>query len=1437
MAAVELDLHSQKFLLEEHGQKRKRPSSSLGSSEMPQDESAGGASLNGQEGASAVVKSRAYQVEMLEESLKQNIIVAMDTGSGKTQIAILRIRHELERCPIHKIVWFLAPKVPLAEQQYLAISKQLPAYQTRILTGADNLERWSTQKIWDAFLLNTRIVVSTPQVLLDALSNGFITLRRIALLVFDEAHHCVKSAPENRIMQNFYHAQVHQLRKTNDLPYILGLTASPTSSSAEDALRQLELNLHACCKTPNIHREEMMQFVHIPELRKVSYQKDLMLLNNLEVKFFAMLNSIDIQDDPFFQRYKGKHDRKSQERYTLALERKTPCLIQLKRCFSKIVYMFSELGLWAASTYISEIYRRAHDKKAKLIDQNWSEWDKDDASFICNAMLPVIEIMGERHWDTAPDSVSQKVDHLIHLLSSEHTGTSRGIIFVEQRATAVMLTHLISQHPKLTHIKSDYFLGNSAFAARKSDITELSKPGDMKDSINDLKSGKKNLLVATSVLEEGIDVSACDLVVCFDPPKQLRSFVQRRGRARKANSKYVIFHAEDDTSTKKDWEAMEDIMKERYSNNKELIDEYLAQESDDEDENDYENLRIESTGALLTLDNARQHLSHFCSTLPCDFTDIQPDFIISKAVAGTMFTAKVLLPTALDPQFREFEGIRTWKKEKMAKRDAAFQAYLQLYEVSLVNEHLMPEHCHTTDEETAHIEKHPSTATCSEAFSPWETIADQWQATDTFYQSSIVISSGTEELPKMLLILPAPLPCSFTFKLFWNETSTLSVSVSPEALTISDKDITSAPLATHILLSSVYSSRMNGDSRDFSCVFVPALDKGYSGLKEWCTKVNKSILGKDIENYNLSPVDFGLARRTDITARPWTVDKFVWMKPVMSKNDGECEEDEEEKVEEILHIEGEKWPKRTDFLHPVANTDNSKPHHTGRKCDPVRDSSISMLPVGFSKFALFIPSLIHTVGRFLLAEELSKTILSPIGFKDIQLVLTAISASSARESTNYQRLEFLGDSALKLHTSMQLLVDHPFWHEGLLSHKKGFIISNSRLWKATIETGLDRFILTACFTGAKWRPLYNSTYTANAGRVGKNSTREISTKTLADVVEALIGAAIVDGGEDKALHCLQVFLPEINWLSYEKRIEMLYDASPEFHDNAPHDILSKIEPLIDYSFTKKALLATSLSHPSNPISGMTYQRLEFLGDSILDSIVTRALFRSNKEIPHQDMHLMRTALVNADYLAFLCMNTSTDEQREDVSASSIGKVEITSSTRRVSLWQYMSHSAALDIANAQLATVRKFEELREKIDEALRSGTRYPWTLLLTLNAPKFFSDIIESILGAIFIDSRGSVEACQTFLSRIGLMGYLNRVLDDGNIDFMHPKQRLGQIVQSLTVKYIVSDVHKHGVMRWNCQILVGDQEICQINDGVSRIHAETKAAEIALEILQTRN
>ena len=123
----------------------------------------------------------------------------------------------------------------LAEQQYDVLSSQLPSFQSRLLSGKDGIDRWSEQSLWDDALRNINIVVCTFQVLLDALIHGFMQMDKIALLIFDEAHHCVRGHPANRIMQNFYH--VKEAERHGQLPSILGLTASPVVRNKGEGLQ------------------------------------------------------------------------------------------------------------------------------------------------------------------------------------------------------------------------------------------------------------------------------------------------------------------------------------------------------------------------------------------------------------------------------------------------------------------------------------------------------------------------------------------------------------------------------------------------------------------------------------------------------------------------------------------------------------------------------------------------------------------------------------------------------------------------------------------------------------------------------------------------------------------------------------------------------------------------------------------------------------------------------------------------------------------------------------------------------------------------------------------------------------------------------------------------------------------------------------------------
>lgn len=106
------------------------------------------------------------------------------------------------------------------------------------ISGASEPDQWKDKALWERILKDYQIMVSTPQILLNALLHGYIDLGRdIGLIVFDEAHHAVAKHPYNMIMQGFYHRLPLREGLHPDAyvrPFVMGLTASPVYGSRVD---------------------------------------------------------------------------------------------------------------------------------------------------------------------------------------------------------------------------------------------------------------------------------------------------------------------------------------------------------------------------------------------------------------------------------------------------------------------------------------------------------------------------------------------------------------------------------------------------------------------------------------------------------------------------------------------------------------------------------------------------------------------------------------------------------------------------------------------------------------------------------------------------------------------------------------------------------------------------------------------------------------------------------------------------------------------------------------------------------------------------------------------------------------------------------------------------------------------------------------------------
>ncbi|KAK0639348.1 hypothetical protein B0T16DRAFT_423043 [Cercophora newfieldiana] len=1366
--------------------------------------------------------------------------------------AVLRIREELERS--EKRVWFLAPTVPLASQQHDVLRSQISGLQSRFICGADNVEGWSDQSTWDEVLLNIRVVVSTYQILFDAVSHGFVRLDSLCLIVIDEAHNCVKNNSVARLMKELY---LRDKRSGLPVPAILGMTASPLMRTNFDDLDTLEATLDAVCKTPNQHRAELMAKVNRPKMHTIRYKPagDALLLGSTSTmaSLRRVYNQLNILQDPTIIRLKTLKTARSRETLKHAVTKHdTYCQRQLRSFLNMAKVMYTDIGPWAVDYYIGKVisnFLENHEKNTGMLE----EMSQEERGYLAQVFRQVeVSLTG-----TTIVNLSAKAQALVNVLSS-HEEASVGIVFVKERATVAVLTHLLSLHPatKNRYVPGS-MVGTSTKPGRSCDFLDLSKREDL-FSLRDFRVGKTNLLVATNVLEEGIDVPACNLVVCFDEPKTPKSFVQRRGRARMSSSYLYLLIPEGSEQTAETWQAFENELKELYENDLRNHKDFEALEQSENA--DYPVLEDPTTKARLTLDDAKRHLEHFCTTLSSrKYVECTPYYTIESLDGApldpaqpTLLKATVHLPTSLVPELRRFRSIQAWYSQECACKDAAFQAYKTLYEVGLVNNNLLPAQ---VSDLIPDVKPRAGMAKVRAQQNPWLNIAQKWRNTEgELFRRRLTISNQDGSMrADMEVVLPVPIPHMDALKVYWRSdmfwTVTSHQSMQSDNKVGKGKDHTGALLAMAFGHRTgwadpgkQYPVRLVSVDRDISVGDMGALDFS----PELMQGPAAGHLVRDPANRNhpyyfhcwlpsKPPAEMvGKVHRVSLKGEDFSYDSAPANVP---------------------YIAVRSWPKRAGAFRQVItlpNPINAKPYP---RIQPAEGIKIDGIPAVYAHIGMLIPAVAHAMEIHLVAADLMETLLEKIGLTDLPLVVTAISSTSASGPTDYERVEFLGDTILKFCTTVNVSAKNLFWPEGYLSRAKDTLVSNSRLFQAAVDSGLDKYIITKAFVLGK--PVFVEDLLQLDTLKEMKKQRDLSTKTPADVIESLIGVSYLSGGLSKAIQCMSLFLPEGGWQDIDNCRQMLFDVAPS-DEQLPHT-MRRAEELIGYSFKKKSLLVEALTHLSYTVRGVKacFDRLEFLGDAVLDFIITATLYTS-PSLKNFDMHIIRTALVNGDILAFIVMEWAVEEARTEVeptspttsvSSSENGEgsapkrrrtdtnhvgVRLKQSSVKHPLWSFMRHGSP-DMGVVQEKTQKRHSELRDSINEALKTGTHYPWALLTRLQASKFYSDIFESVLGAVWTDS-GDINACIEVMEKAGILPLARRLLT-GKLHFMHPKEELGVLAGNQKVQYGVETRLKEGsedgekeVVGW---VLVGGRKLAEVKGG-SRDEVRVKAAEVACLVLK---
>lgn len=812
--------------------------------------------------------------------------------------------------------------------------------------------------------------------------------------------------------------------------------------------------------------------------------------------------------------------------------------------------------------------------------------------------------------------------------------------------------------------------------------------------------------------------------------------------------------------------------------------------------------------------------------------DHRPDFRTENTsnlpLAGK-WRSEVILPNSIHPDIRRTPSKEsTWPSEKSAKRDAAFEAFVKLHSLGLVDEHLMPLVKADLGNALEMDKKRPAKADVENTMDIWKSIGQYWPKGDV-YKSKIQVFLPEGDVVAVEMLLPVSIPEVSPLTLHWTNQQPVKVTIGPSEFFGRDSELVKrGKRATYQLFENMFSTRFIKDRDDFPYLFIPVEGDTWD---EYTTKAVNALVAYEDGR------DMGVVRDVSdlvYVFRRWRTD----IKPADIDPLREYDRTGQPIIQNQPIIECSPLLKRRDFGHKMDMRGQSKYKAAAYKLVQIIPQLVTVdtLPWRYSRLALLLPCIIDRIEKTILAMDLRASVLSSVPGLTAALVQHATAASSAQEPTNYERLEFLGDSVLKMLTSVSLMDENPLWHEGYLTGAKDRIVSNTASSRAAMKKILSRWIVTRPFTAQKWVPKYIGVLETDK----ESPKTELSTKTLADVVEALIGASYVSAGFEGAIKCCAAFELPVNWLPLETRVTSLIASASDASERLPKNLPEKyavLEDLVGYKFKKKSLLLEAMTHLSyDAESSMSYQRLEFLGDAVLDMVIVHALYNfPGRELSHIHMHLHKSAVVNAHYLAYLCLSQSAEVERPVVTKTRGGEYSIAKTRHSLPLYKFLrsSHSG-MPAADALCA--KRYQKFKDQIKLELDTTQSYPWVALLRLDAPKHLSDIIESLVAAIWIDSSGSFDEVEAFLDRLGVIETLVRMVNTDMIT-EHPSSLFGKKVayggQSGIVKYHTTEEGE----TFSCNISVDDVQIFRVEKCVSRQEARASAAQAALKIIEERD
>ncbi|KAI9029207.1 hypothetical protein DFJ74DRAFT_657501 [Hyaloraphidium curvatum] len=1344
---------------------------------------------------------RAYQLNVFEVAKTSNVVAVLPTGAGKTLISCLLVKHTLDiarsKPSAPKLVFFLVNLVPLVFQQSDVLRRHCDTH-VKSYCGEMDVDSWNGPR-WKSNLEETNVHCMTAAIFLNIISCGFVRMKDIALLILDECHHAKRKHPYNVIFDTYYRTTPLEER-----PKVFGMTASPIVGKQDIQVGLTQLQSAINCQIITCDENEIAAFVARAKERLVWFDK-----YDESVAF------------PLFDRLIAAADLASQ-RFAAANVEDPP------KVFLKLVADAREIMV-ALGTRAADIYLRESLPELQNWIRRYYARNRTSEPFLdelINSVRPTAREPTPLHFLRHSPKVQKLMEQLVELRQQPEYC---GIIFVERRATAWALAAILRRE---IGSSVGVIVGHgSAGAFEENTRGQAMDYRVQNEMIRKFRKGEITTLVATAVAEEGLDIKPCQLVIRFDLPKTLISYIQSRGRARHLRSQYLLFA---ENANENDIKQLSDLKNKEIVFNKSLAEGTPFLEDDMQILHDPADvLHNPETGAYLPLSLAVARLELFCARLGGDrYYSPRPLFRFgTEPVEAQEHECSVRIPSTNLP-----EALRQWfsakrRSRSIAKAAAAMSLLRVLRDLGYLDENLLPPKPDPDPKDLLELEEEerfiaPAVPKLWAQATPWSHVPG---STNMTYLNVIERKGSAQTIGlltryafprevKIPLFVDGENTEPFSVKtvrseeissekldmfmqwsaLVWNTVLKRRPVAQSDPMEVDGEAVPARPVYSAqedpaILLVCIASDHRDGidvermrmhlgyaNNPILVSELVGRSDMEYEALRNLRDVILEDTVGTHPQKYLYR---YRCERLTPhMMLDPFKPDLRVCSAYMKSHNIPLERIDPNQSV-----YLAQRLPRKLDYLQPDRASRPFGPFPQPGMAGAKRSSDryvfpqylkVNPLEKELVDFAFFVPSVIEFLKLNLLARELNDR--NGLFFREcpeelVPAMTLAKSSLLGLKESNLERLEFLGDAHIKFFTTTRTFVKDRGYAQGSLTRRRNFLVSNTFLgrkiiqmdpqWPASIAAG------KCSLKWKEWRP--------PKLKPDADTQVNLSIKTLADTVEAVVGACYLrdEAGADRFLarvFDLEATLPTD--LSEEFVLQQCgLDAPYDLDSPDQHPKLSRVplvESILGYTFRSKLLCLSALTHES-AIDTMvrSYERLEFLGDAILSTMVTSLLFEHFSHATPGTLTALREVAICNNFLAMLCV--------------------------RLGLHVHLDHgSGALLHAVGDycddLEQLERREPLPEKRDPQYGHLAPDPKLRWMSLQAPKALADIVESMLGAVYLDSGFSLRAVERVFKRVMLP------LVEKNIDPRRPPRHPVQLVVQVLLARRCRGLKFTWVVRW---------------------------------------